>query len=125
MAKVISILVVDDSPLICKSLHRDLTEKGAEVREARSVASAKKQVSESPPIDLFLIDYNLPGSNGLEFLTWLRQQDSYARTPAMFLTTQRKPDELAPDALGIRAWLVKPVSIDNLWLAIQTIVDIE
>ena len=122
MEKAISILVVDDSPLICKSLRTDLTAKGAVVREASSVGSAKKQVMESPPIDLFLIDYNLPGSNGLDFLKWLRKLDAYTYTPAMFLTTQQKPEGLDPGDLGIRAWLVKPVSIDNLWLAIKTIV---
>ena len=121
MAKAISILVVDDSPLIRKKLYADLTERGAKVLLAGSVVDAKKQVLDAAEIGVFLIDYNLPGANGLDFLAWLREREAYAETPAMLLTTQCRSDDASSDALGISAWLVKPVSIENLWLVIEAV----
>jgi len=65
--KSLSILVVDDEPEITSLFKDYLTELGYKVYTATSVGTAKKLFYEQP-IDLILLDINMPGASGLKLL---------------------------------------------------------
>ena len=79
MAPGISILLVDDDPLI-RSLGRDLLEHlGYQVETAQDGPEALQCYRRQPRIDLVILDYNLPGQTGLEVLQKLKDLDPQAR----------------------------------------------
>ena len=79
MAPGISILLVDDDPLI-RSLGRELLEHlGFRVETAQDGPEALQCYRRQPRIDLVILDYNLPGHTGLEVLQKLKDLDSQAR----------------------------------------------
>jgi DNA-binding NtrC family response regulator len=76
------ILVVDDEQLIRWSLNERLTQEGHEVIEA---GTAKEAVAAfSPEIDLVLLDFRLPDSDGLQVLKQIKNVD--ADVPVIMLT---------------------------------------
>jgi DNA-binding NarL/FixJ family response regulator len=62
----VSLLIVDDSPYVLKSLRMVLrTISGLEVSTASDGAQAVREVTKSPP-DLVLMDVQMPHMNGFE-----------------------------------------------------------
>ena len=66
------ILVVDDEPLKRITLQIELSEQGYEVYEAAD-ALAARQIFDSKPIDVVVSDVRMPGMNGLDLLTHVKQ----------------------------------------------------
>ena len=64
----IRVLVVDDDAVLRRSLERVLEEKDLIVETASCAAEANVFLNKSQ-FDVVLCDYNMPGQNGLEFLS--------------------------------------------------------
>ena len=103
------ILVVDDSPtmrrMIMASL-RDLGDVGFD--QAASGLEAIERLSLSP-VDLVVLDLNMPDVHGLEVLRFVRSHERFASLPVVVLTT-RGDDESKAAALreGATRYLTKP-----------------
>jgi len=67
------LLVVDDEPLKRITLQIELSEHGFEVYEAAD-AQAARRIFDCKPIDAVVSDVRMPGMNGLELLTYVKQQ---------------------------------------------------
>lgn len=80
------ILIADDHALIREALHHVLQEleNNTIVIEAADGESARRLVASHPNLDLALLDLKLPGVNGLELLTELR--NSYPDLPIVVLS---------------------------------------
>jgi len=105
---VIRVLVVDDEPLIADA-HRAYTEKvgGFEVVAVAHTARDAMAALRARPVDLVLLDLNLPDKHGLEVCRALRAAgsgtDVLAVTSARDIATVR-----AAVALGVTHYLLKP-----------------
>ena len=86
---VIQVLIVDDDALIratvARAAHVAFADTQLEVFHADSGMSAVETAC-SIPLDLVVLDYDMPGMNGVEALGLLRTQPSLSRVPAMVLT---------------------------------------
>jgi DNA-binding NtrC family response regulator len=67
------VLIVEDEQRMRDLLLRSLTNWGFEASAARSAEEAMRTVEQSPP-DIVLLDLNLPGMDGLQFFSQLRQK---------------------------------------------------
>ncbi len=68
----IQILLVDDD-LHIRSLGRELLEKlGYEVETAENGAEVLEKLQTGRPLDLVILDYHLPGMNGMEVMQRLK-----------------------------------------------------
>lgn len=106
------ILVVEDEDAPREALVRLLEGQGYDVRAAGSAEHADHWLSASG-FDLALLDIQLPGRDGVEFLRWALRRDPHM---AVLMTTGVDRMEVALECLkgGARAYLVKPV--DPLFL---------
>lgn len=66
------ILVVDDEPLKRITLQIELSDQGYEVYEAAD-AQAAQRILDTRPIDVVVSDVRMPGMNGLDLLTYVKQ----------------------------------------------------
>jgi response regulator of citrate/malate metabolism len=104
----IRVLVVDDEPLIAEA-HKAYTEKveGFEVVGVAHTARDAMAVLRAQPVDLVLLDLNLPDKHGLEVARALRAAglgtDVLAVSSARDVATVRQAV-----ALGVTHYLLKP-----------------
>jgi CheY-like chemotaxis protein len=115
------ILVVDDDRIQRLVASQALTRAGHEVIEATDGAEGLKSVRASQP-DLVVCDVVMPGMNGYQFVTALRQDEAIAATPVIMLTSMA---ERAHMRLGMNAgaddYLSKPFSFEELSEAVDTL----
>ena len=108
------ILLVDDEPVLLKSLRPFLEDAGHQVLTATEAGSAF-EILESDRPDAIVCDVGLPGMDGLEFYAKVRQNPRWQGIPFIFLTgggsasalvTSRQPTE--------GKVLRKPFDVDDL-----------
>src|SRR6478672_1138094 len=111
-----TILVVDDEQLIRWSLTSRLTDEGYRVFEADTAANALKRVREG--VDLVLLDYRLPDSDGLAVLKQIKENDP--DTLVIMLTAFSNVDT-AVEAMrqGAYHYANKPFNIDEIVLLVE------
>lgn len=78
------VAIVDDDDLFRESLETNLLDAGYGVVTFPDGASALQYCANKEPLDLVLLDWKMPGLNGIEVLRQLR--DSGNEVPVIFLT---------------------------------------
>ena len=105
------ILVVEDDEGISGTLYRGLTFEGYKVNVVYDGLAALASARDDPP-DLVVLDWMLPGLDGLEVCRRLR---AAGQTPILMLTAK---DAIADRVHGLDAgaddYLVKPFAFDEL-----------
>jgi len=112
------ILVVDDDPNIRFLLTASLEFEGLEVQTAPDGATAL-ELCATRTFDLFLIDYVLPGMDGLALARAIRGQ--YPELPIALITGNVHLVSAADlAAVGITQLFAKPFGLDELVAWIRT-----
>ena len=111
------VVVIEDDPVVAKSIEISLQTLGVSVEVFFSAESAL----ESPNIlgaDFYISDFNLPGIDGVQLLNVLQQQ---SETPisAVLMTGETSTDQIEFTALSRWPVLFKPVGLNKL-LALMT-----
>lgn len=103
-------MVVDDSRAMRTMLRKMLGENGFEVvAEAEDGKQALERLNELGPIQLTLLDWNMPVMSGYEVLCELRRDPKWASMRVMLVTTETEAAQIlrALDA-GADEYLIKP-----------------
>jgi two-component system chemotaxis response regulator CheY len=101
-------LVVDDSRLFRTVARRIFEEMRFDVVEAEDGMAALRACRERMP-DLILLDGNLPGMRGVEFLKSVRGQQNGSRPVILVATTESDADEIAHVIhAGANEYIMKP-----------------
>ena len=107
-----TILVLDDDPDIRALLRHELSGAGYEVLEAETAEAATRRMAVVRP-DLVIVDINLPGTSGVDFVAALRDDAALRGIPVVYLTAIEEGTELAVRTLGYPL-LPKPVQRKDL-----------
>lgn len=112
-----SILIIDDDPLIRKTLSSHLSKADYEVSMAEDGEEGLRSYDESMP-DLTILDIRLPDMSGIEVLSRIREKDNNAR---IIIMTAYDDMKTTVDAikLGAFEYLVKPLDYVELDLTIN------
>ncbi|MGO1541070.1 MAG: response regulator [Luteimonas sp.] len=71
---------------------------------------------------VLLLDIKMPRMDGLEVLTELRKSDRFNHLPVVILSSSREESDLARSwDLGVNAYVVKPVDVDQFFEAVRTL----
>ena len=119
-----SILVVDDSPTIRRMVRAALSPlDGATFTEAGSGLRAI-EVLGMEPVQMVVLDLNMPDMHGLDVIRFLRSHDRYRDLPVIVLTT--RGDETSRQAAlkaGASAYLTKPFTPSMLLSSVRDLLD--
>lgn len=114
------ILLVEDEANIAEYLLIGLREEGYAVEHVADGNLAGQRLQEAK-WDLVLLDWSLPGEDGLELLRVFRERDR--RTPVLFLTAR---DQVKYRVLGLDHgaddYLCKPFDFDELLARIRALI---
>ena len=103
-----TILVVDDHEEIREALAEILEEEGHEVLQAADGLDALAMISSSLP-DVILLDIAMPGIDGLETLSRLKEIPESATLPVIMVTAQGDRQNMVKAVqLGVRDYITKP-----------------
>lgn len=111
MAKLDTVLVVDDEPPIRRLLRTSLAAAGYRIVEAEDAAGAMRLLAAEKP-DLMILDLGLPDESGLELITEVRRTSS---VPIVVLSA-RHDERSKVDALdrGADDYVSKPFGMAEL-----------
>jgi DNA-binding NtrC family response regulator len=112
-----SILIIEDDPLVRKTLASQLAKKGFDVAVAETGEDGVRAYGESAP-DLVLLDVRLPDIDGLEVLRKIKERNRRAIILIMTAFDDMKTTVEAIK-LGAFEYLVKPLNSAELDLTIE------
>ncbi|PKO86784.1 MAG: sigma-54-dependent Fis family transcriptional regulator [Betaproteobacteria bacterium HGW-Betaproteobacteria-12] len=117
------VLIIEDETVLAKNIRLYLAQAGYDARAAESAEDGLRQLAEFKP-DIVVLDYQLPGMNGLELLGELSR--SAPGIKVVMLTGQGSV-EMAVEAmkLGAADFLTKPVVLSKLKLVIEKVLNVE
>lgn len=119
-----TILVVDDSVTLRRTLALSLEKAGFRVLQARDGREAIEQFQEHASTRLVICDVEMPNMNGFDFLNYRRQDAQLSQIPVMMLTSRsnNKHRWLAMP-LGATAYFTKPYIEQTFLKAIKDILN--
>jgi len=114
----LTVLVVDDEPIVREVVVRYLQREGHTTLEA-SDGNRAREVVEQQSLDLVVLDVMLPGTDGLELCRWIR---SRSELPVILLTARgEEADRIVGLELGADDYVTKPFSPRELAARVRTV----
>ncbi|MCR5763547.1 MAG: response regulator [Treponema sp.] len=107
------ILVIDDDPMVLKTIKEFLSDS-YEIAAARSGSVAYRYL-ESNPVDLVLLDYEMPGEKGTSVMQNIHKINFASNVPIIFLTGTAD-SQIVAQILRLKpdGYLLKPVDKEKL-----------
>jgi DNA-binding response OmpR family regulator len=117
---MITLLLVEDAAELSEMIARELRAAGYRVLQATNGLTALELIGrESNAIELIILDWVLPGIDGLETLRRLRQR---ATTPVLMLTARgEEADRILGLEVGADDYLNKPFSMRELLARVRAL----
>ncbi|MCX7662122.1 MAG: response regulator, partial [Candidatus Omnitrophica bacterium] len=117
------LLIIDDDPLITRSLEKYLRSSGYEVQTAQSGQEALEKVKRIE-FDLIISDIRMPELDGMETLRRIREltvKSKKERIPAIIITAYAGEDDVFKTSgeLGITDLLYKPFELEEFIQVIE------
>lgn len=115
------ILIVEDEAAIQELIIYTLQQAGYETVSAENAEKAMSIINNALP-DLILLDWMLPGMNGIEFARILRRSERTRLVPIIMLTARtQEMDKVAGLEIGADDYITKPFSPRELVARINAV----
>lgn len=102
-------LVIDDSRAMRMIISKVLREDGFEVVEAQHGRDGLSKLNETGPLDLAVVDWNMPEMDGFEFLLAVRADQRFDSMRVMMVTTETEIEHMAKALeAGANEYVMKP-----------------
>ena len=108
----VNVLIIEDNQWLLDILTEQLTKDGFKVSLSMD-GQACFEILNEERIDIIMLDYKLPGEDGLTVLRRIRRE--YPEIPTVFMTAHGS-EEVAVEALkaGVSDYLIKPLKIPRI-----------
>jgi diguanylate cyclase (GGDEF)-like protein len=117
------LLLVDDDPDIHDLVAFMLDSQDIEITSAMDGRQAI-EMAQSQPLDLILLDYSMPGENGLEIFAKLHAAGVSASIPVVFITAKESNRILAECfQAGAVDYIRKPFCLQELCARVRSVLD--
>jgi two-component system, chemotaxis family, chemotaxis protein CheY len=108
-------LVIDDSRAMRMLLKRELVALGFEVSEAGDGNEALARLAELGPVDVVLVDWTMPGMDGMTFVHQIRSDAAYEEMRVVMITSESDPAQIFHALMaGVDEYATKPITREAL-----------
>ena len=125
--KGLSVLVVDDASVNRMIVRDILAAEGVEVCEATNATEVAELIQQGRRFSLALIDYNLPGSDGLAIAQQLRDADpnglNLGASMIMLTSSDLSAKRAQLEQTGIQGYLLKPLKRNDLLKTVRRAIE--
>jgi two-component system alkaline phosphatase synthesis response regulator PhoP len=116
------ILVADDEPALLRLLEFVLGRRGYVIQGVTNGNAAIEVLKTESP-DLVILDVMMPGLDGYEVLTFIRETPHLEGLPVVMLTARAQLDDIQRGlTLGADAYLAKPFDPEELFSVVESLV---
>ena len=117
----VRLFMIEDEPIVRSALHAQLSRDGYALEEAENLAQARSRLA-GEPVDIVLLDMQLPDGSGLDFLPLLRRE--WPGTPVIVMTGHGSI-EAAVDAMsrGAVNFIQKPLNFAALRASLEQAIE--
>src|SRR5579859_1319476 len=112
------VVVIDDEPNLIKFVSQNLRARGYDVADAANGLEGVERVREYKP-DLVILDVNMPGMDGFEACSYIRQISDAAII--MLTASGNEGDKIRALDLGADDYLTKPFGIGELMARVRAV----
>lgn len=118
------VLLVEDEVNIIEAIRFLLSREGWKVDTHSDGATAVETIQRLRPT-LVILDYMLPGKNGLDILTELREDPDFVSLPILMLTARgQMRDREQAEKAGVSRFMTKPFSNTEVITAVRDLVQL-
>ena len=117
------VLIVDDVEIVRKALQVGVQKLGHEVEGASDPLVALELARLHPP-DLALVDYRMPGMDGVAFFDELKHRLGDRCPKVLFVSAtpaEEVREKLRPAGLEPSGFVKKPFHLDDLWRTVDEV----
>ncbi|NRR90110.1 response regulator [Winogradskyella undariae] len=115
------VLAIDDQQLVLLPLQKRLVELGYEVKIETDATEGLKLYESFNP-DLVIVDINMPGLSGLDFVRYIRETKN-SQIPIMVLSGNTKDETITEGfELGINDYMKKPLSLNEISARVKRLI---
>ena len=115
LKREIAILVIEDDKNLKRLIKSLLKRLGFERIEEASDGTSALQILSKKSIQLVIADWHMPGMDGLEFYTLLKENEEFKDIPFLMITGEAKKEKVIQAfTSGIRNYIIKPFESDDL-----------
>jgi two-component system chemotaxis response regulator CheY len=108
-------LVIDDSKAMRMILKRELVALGFEVLEAGDGQEALSRLAELGAVDVVLVDWTMPGMDGMTFVHQVRAEAAYEEMRVVMITSESDPAQIFHALMaGVDEYATKPITREAL-----------
>lgn len=108
-------LVIDDSKAMRMILKRELIALGFEVFEAGDGQEALSRLVELGAVDVVLVDWTMPGMDGMTFVHQVRAEAAYEEMRVVMITSESDPAQIFHALMaGVDEYATKPITREAL-----------
>jgi two-component system chemotaxis response regulator CheY len=108
-------LVIDDSKAMRMILKRELVALDFEVFEAGDGQEALSRLAELGAVDVVLVDWTMPGMDGMTFVHQVRAEAAYEEMRVVMITSESDPAQIFHALMaGVDEYATKPITRDAL-----------
>ena len=119
------VLIVEDNEKNRKLLRKVLEKKGFRTVEVETGEEALVAARQHAP-DLVLLDYQLPGIDGIETFRRFRADPALERIPIVAVTASAMPEDIARmKEAGFDGFETKPISVQALLATVASLIGAE
>ena len=115
-------LLVDDSDTV-RTAVKQLLGKEFETKEVDNGTEAISTLETIQDFDLLVLDFNMPGLNGLEVLEKISSKDNIKKVTTIMLITEtdREKHKQISAFSFVKCWIIKPINSEKLSSALQKV----
>ena len=121
----VKILIIDDSQVM-RNIHKNVLAENKIPREDFLEAGNGDdalELANRQDVSLFLVDWNMPGLNGLDLVRAIRRMAKYQATPIVMITSEAaRYNVLEAVEAGVTDYVVKPIQGYTLWKKLRAYV---
>ncbi|QNK76532.1 response regulator [Winogradskyella undariae] len=115
------VLAIDDQQLVLLPLQKRLVELGYEVKIETDATEGLKLYESFNP-DLVIVDINMPGLSGLDFVRYIRETKN-SQIPIMVLSGNTQDETITEGfELGINDYMKKPLSLNEISARVKRLI---
>src|SRR5689334_21517197 len=106
-----TIYLVEDDVTLAEGLASLLLDEGYEVKRCQDAASLQKKLAREAP-DLIVMDYLLPGIDGITLASTLRKSRKWKHIPIILMSATTPMFMKKEESVKVDAFFSKPFEID-------------